>query len=158
MSNKNKGKRLYFEDCNEGDRYLTVKYPVTAEEIIEFANKWDPQPWHIDEQQAKASFFGGLTACSAHIFSIFSIISQQWENGVVQQAFAGLGFDEMRMLKPVYAGDTLQCESVISMVRESKSQPDCGIVTYSTTLFNQNSEAVFSIKASSLMKKNPDRN
>lgn len=157
MSEKPQGGPLYFDDCNVGDSYLTVKHCVTAEDIIEFATKWDPQPWHIDKEQAKASFFGGLTACSAHIFSIYCITSQQWESGVVQQALAGLGFDEMRMLKPVYAGDTLQCNTTIAKVRESKSQPTAGIVTYSSKLINQAGDPVFSIQASSLMKKDPER-
>ena len=150
-------KRFYFDDCVVGAEHLAGSHTVTAQEIIDFASSWDPQPWHVDEAVAEASIFGGLTACSAHIFSILCITSQRWQSGVVQQAVAGLGFDEMRMHKPVYAGDTLHCVSEVGAVRASKSRPDCGIVTYHTQLLNQHGELVFSIKASSMMARDPAR-
>jgi acyl dehydratase len=151
------GKPFYFDDCVVGAEHAAASHTVTAQEIVEFASKWDPQPWHIDEQAASTSHFGGLTACSAHIFSIFCITSQRWQSGVVQQAIAGLGFDEMRMLKPVYAADTLRCVSIVDAARASRSKPDRGIVVYQTQLINQNNEVVFSIKASTLMKRDPAR-
>jgi acyl dehydratase len=151
------GTPFYFDDHVVGDEHAAGSYTVTAQEIIEFARQWDPQPWHIDEAAARASHFGGLTACSAHIFAIFCITSQRWESGVVQQAIAGLGFDEMRMHKPVYAGDTLRCISIIDTARVSRSKPDRGIVTYHTHLVNQAQERVFSIKASTLMARDPAR-
>ena len=143
--------KYYLEDHHEGDCMDCGSYTLSAEEIIEFASKWDPQPWHTDEEAAKASLFGGLTACSAHIFSIYCITSPQWRNGAVPAAMASLGFDEMRMLKPVYAGDTLRCVTVFDSVRQSGSKPDRGIVVYASELLNQHDEAVFSIKCSTLM-------
>jgi acyl dehydratase len=157
MSQDFQGKPLYFDDCVEGEEHAAASHTVTAADIISFAKTWDPQPWHIDEETARASHFGGLTACSAHIFSIFCITSQRWQSGVVQQAIAGLGFDEMRMHKPVYAGDTLRCVSIVDAVRVSQSKPDRGIVTFRTQLINQHDEAVFSIKASTLMARDPAR-
>jgi acyl dehydratase len=151
------GKPFYFDDHIVGDEHAAGSHTVTTQEIIEFAKQWDPQPWHVDEAVAKVSHFGGLTACSAHIFSIFCITSQRWQSGVVQQAVAGLGFDEMRMHKPVYAGDTLRCMSLIGTARVSQSNPDRGIVIYHTKLLNQNNELVFSIKASTLMARDPAR-
>jgi acyl dehydratase len=151
------GKPFYFDDCVVGAEHAAGSHVVSRDEIIDFAKNWDPQPWHIDEDVAKASIFGGLTACSAHIFSIFCITSQRWQSGVVQQAVAGLGFDEMRMHKPVYAGDELRCVSIVHAARPSNTKPDCGIVTYHTKLFNQHGEEVFSIKASSLMATDPAR-
>jgi len=151
------GKPLYFDDCVVGDEHPAASHAVTAAEIIEFAQQWDPQPWHIDEEVARASHFGGLTACSAHIFSIFCITSQRWQSGVVQQAIAGLGFDEMRMVKPVYAGDTLHCVSIVHDVRASRSKPDRGIVVFESQLINQDAEVVFSIKASTMMARDPTR-
>jgi acyl dehydratase len=149
------GKPFYFDDCVIGAEHAAASHEVTAAAIIQFATTWDPQPWHIDEEIARASHFGGLTACSAHIFSIFCITSQRWQSGVVQQAIAGLGFDEMRMHKPVYAGDTLRCVSVVDAARASRSKPDRGIVIYHTQLINQDNEVVFSIKASTMMARNP---
>lgn len=150
-------KKYFLDDHTEGEVIQCGSYDVTKQEVIEFASKWDPQPWHTDEEAAKASFFGGLTACSAHIFSIMCITSPQWQNGAVQQAVASLGFDEMRMLKPVYAGDTLRCVTTVDTVRPSRSKPGQGIVIYATQLLNQRDEAVFSIKCSTLMARAPDR-
>jgi acyl dehydratase len=155
MSQDARDKPFYFDDCVIGAEHAAASHTVSAQEIIEFARTWDPQPWHVDEEVARTSMFGGLTACSAHIFSIFCITSQRWQSGVVQQAIAGLGFDEMRMHRPVYAGDTLHCLSTIHAARVSTSKPDRGIVTYHTQLMNQDDEVVFSIKASTLMARDP---
>jgi acyl dehydratase len=157
MTEDTRGKPFFFDDCVVGEEQLAGTHQVTAEEIVAFARQWDPQPFHVDEEAAKASIFGGLTACSAHIFSIFCITSQRWQSGVVQQAVAGLGFDDMRMHRPVFAGDTLQCKTVIAAARQSNSNPDCGIVTYDTRLENQHGEVVFSIKASSMLARDPAR-
>lgn len=146
---------FYFEDHRVGDAINCGSRTVDAEEVIAFARQWDPQPWHIDEEAAKASVFGGLTACSAHIFSLYCITSQQWENGKNMQAIASLGFDEMRMLAPVFAGDTLRCITTTETARLSKSRRDSGIVVYASQLLNQRNEVVFSIKCSTLMARNP---
>jgi acyl dehydratase len=148
-------KKYFLDDHTEGEVIQCGSYEVTKEEVIAFATKWDPQPWHIDEEAAKASFFGGLTACSAHIFSIFCITSPQWQNGVTMQAMASLGFDEMRMLKPVYAGETVRCVTTVDSVRVSNSKPDRGIVVYASELLNQENEAVFSINCTTLMARDP---
>ncbi len=151
MSSANDSLKLYFDDLVLGEEHPAGTFEVTRQAIVDFASEWDPQPFHVDEAAAKASIFGGLTACSAHIFSIFCITSQSWQSGVVQMAVAGLGFDEMRMHRPVYAGDTLSCFSIVHALRDSGSRPECGIVTYRTELRNQASETVFSILATSMM-------
>jgi len=157
MSQGLQGKPFYFDDCVVGAEHHGASHTVSAREIIEFARMWDPQPWHIDEDSARTSHFGALTACSAHIFSIFCITSQRWQSGAVQQAIAGLGFDEMRMHQPVFAGDVLRCVSIVDAVRASQTKPDRGIVVYHTQLLNQNNEVVFSIKASTMMARDPAR-
>lgn len=151
------GKPFYFDDHVIGDEHAAGSHTLTAKEIVEFATQWDPQPWHVDEAVAQGSHFGGLTACSAHIFSIFCITSQRWQSGVMQQALAGLGFDEMRIHTPAYAEDTLRCMSLIDNARVSRSNPTRGIVIYHTKLLNQNDELVFSIKASTLLARDPAR-
>ena len=95
MIKRRAGDPFYFDDCVVGEAHAADSRTITASEIVEFASLWDPQPWHTDEDVAKASIFGGLTACSAHIFSIFCITSQRWKSGVVQQAIAG--FSARRM-------------------------------------------------------------
>ena len=142
---------MTFTDFHPGQVLNLGPVSLTEAQIIDFARQWDPQPFHVNEEAARASIFGGLTACSAHIFSIFCITSQRWQSGVVQMAVAGLGFDEMRMHRPVYAGDTLSCFSIVHALRDPGSRPEGGIVTYRTELRNQASETVFSILATSMM-------
>ena len=150
-------KKCFLDDHTEGEVIQCGSYDVTSEEVMQFASRWDPQPWHIDEEAAKKSLFGGLTACSAHIFSIYCITSPQWQNGAVQQAMASFGFDEMRMLKTVYAGDRLRCVTTVESARVSSSKPDRGIVVYASELLNLEDETVFSIKCTTLMARDPDR-
>ena len=150
-------KKHFLDDHTEGEVIQCGSYAVTKEAVIDFASQWDPQPWHVDEEAAKASFFGALTACSAHIFSIYCITSPQWQNGAVQQAMASLGFDEMRMLKPVYAGDTVRCVTTVESARASSSKRDRGVVVYASELLNQRDEPVFSIKCTTLMARDPGR-
>lgn len=149
------GQPFFFDDCVVGEEHLAGSYEVTAASIIEFATEWDPQPFHIDEAAARDSIFGGLTACSAHIFSIFCITSQRWQSGAVQQALAGLGFDEMRMQQPVFAGDVLQCKTVVAAARKSNRHPDRGIVSYDTRLENQHGVVVFSVRAATMLARDP---
>ena len=153
----NTPKLLYFEDIVLGEVLQSRWYCVERDAIIDFARAWDPQPFHIDDVAARDSIFGGLTACSAHIFAIFCITSQRWQSGVVQQAVAGLGFDDMRMHQPVFAGDVLRCKTVIAAARLSASNPDSGIVSYDTRLENQHGVVVFSIRATSMLACDPAR-
>lgn len=147
--------RFWFEDHVVGDRFDCASHALTAAAIIRFAQQWDPQPWHTDETAAKASVFGGLTACSAHIFSIYCSTSQQWQNGKQMQALASLGFDELRMQGPVFAGDILRCVSTVDAARVSASKPDRGVIVYASDLVNQRDEVVFSAKCATLMARKP---
>lgn len=146
------GQPFYFEDYFVGQEQRSVPYTVGKEEIIEFALKWDPQPFHIDEEVAAKSFFGGLTCCSAHIFSIFCAISQKWECGAIQQPLASLGFDQMRMLKPLYVNDSVVVVTTAEEVRRSRSNPAAGIVKSRCQMYNQRGEEVFRINAAFLMQ------
>ena len=147
--------KCWFEDHQQGDRVECASHRLSDEEIIEFAKQWDPQPWHTDPEAAKASVFGGLTACSAHIFSVFCVTSQQWQNGKQAQVLASLGFDELRMHQPVFAGDTLTCITTVKSTRVSRSKPDQGVVVYASELFNQAGHAVFSADCAALVARRP---
>lgn len=146
----------YYEDFVQGEQFMTGTHTVDRDKVIAFATEWDPQPFHIDEAAANASIFGGLTACSAHIFAIFCQTSQQWPGGARPQAVASLGFDDTRMLKPVYVGDTLQCRNTVEVTRPSASKPGCGIVGARCELINQHGEVVFSTLSSFLMRCRPE--
>lgn len=144
---------LYFEDIQLNNEHRSGEYVISKDEIIAFAKQWDPQPYHIDEEEAK-KWPLGMTASSVHSYAICTKLA----NALVQEpvaAVAGLGVDEMRMPAPVRPGDRLVCGSYIESKRESKSRPDMGIITSVTRLFNQNGEVVLSYKSSGMIMKRP---
>ena len=133
----------YLEDYQVGQSMRSEPYEVTSAEITEFAKKWDPQPFHTDEELARQSFYGGLTACSAHIFAVYTGLSTRLPQKTA--AIAGLGFDELRVLQPLRAGDAVYLTTECLEVRRSRTKPDRGIVRSRGTLFNRKDEPVFSM-------------
>ena len=114
---------------------------------------WDPQPFHIDKDAAENSFFGGLIACTTHLFGISSKLSfsssEEWA------AVSGLGITDVKNHAAARPGDTLELHATCIKKRDSESKPDLGIVEYYTELVNQNGEIVFSYVSSALHKKRP---
>jgi acyl dehydratase len=136
---------ICFEDVELGvTRSAGGEYEVTRKEIIEFARRWDPQPFHLDEGAAADSIFGGLTACFAHVFAIQSRLVNQQEEKLAM--LAGLGFQEARMTSPVRPGDRLRVEAEHTAKRESRSKPDRGIVESRFTVLNQRDEPVMTMR------------
>ena len=143
---------IYFEDIEVGKkRTKSITYQVKKEEIIEFARHWDPRSFHIDEVAAVSSVFGGLVACSAHIFSILSWFATHGQRRVA--SIAALGFDKLRMHHPVRPGDTLSCSFECLEKRESDSKQDRGIVRTLGTLSNQQNIEVFSAIVTTMVEK-----
>lgn len=145
---------VYYEDIEVGQKrvkYLT--YQVKKEEIIKFARQWDPRSFHIDETAAVSSVFGGLVACSAHIFSILSWFGTHGNRRTA--SMAALGFDALHMHHPVRPNDTLSCCFTYLEKRESRSKQDRGIVRTLASLSNQQNIEVFSAIVTSLVAKRP---
>ena len=117
---------LYFEELEIGTRSAAGPYLVPKDEIIQFAKQYDPVPRHIDEEAAARSIFGGLTASSAHTFSIFILLTTRLQPRL--HVLAGLGWDELRLPYAVRPGDELDLETTVQKMREFKSKPDRGIV------------------------------
>ncbi len=141
---------LFLEDLEVGLRMQAGDYRVSKEEVVSFASIWDPQPFHIDEEAARASVYGGLTACSAHIFAVFSKVSNMLPRRAA--AIGALGFDELRIPQPLRAGDTVRVVSECIEVRRSARKPDRGIVTFHAQLLNQSDTVVFSAKSTVMVK------
>jgi acyl dehydratase len=131
---------LYFEDAEVGTTRKAGPYLVAKEEVIEFAKQYDPVPRHIDEEAAAHSIFGGLTASSAHTFSIFILLTTRLQPRL--HVLAGMGWDELRLPNPVRPGDELVLQTTLVEKRESKSKPDRGIVRNRIRLSNQKGEIV----------------
>lgn len=145
---------MYFEDIEVGKkRNKSVTYKVTKEEIVQFARHWDPRSFHLDEKAAVSSVFGGLVACSAHIFSILSWFATHGERRTA--SMAALGFDELRMRYPVRPDDTLSCMFTYLEKNESRSKQDRGIVRTLATLSNQENIEVFSAVITTMVAKSP---
>jgi acyl dehydratase len=145
----------YFEDLNVG-RKLSLKgsYTFSEEEIIEFATRWDPQPFHIDPKAAAKSIFGGIVACSSHIITA-SISIPVRDDQAATAAVSALGFKEIRISAPVRPGDTLYSLEEVQEARLSKSHPGCGIVVFGNRISNQNEALVVTFETAAIVKCRP---
>jgi acyl dehydratase len=147
---------LYFEDAEVGANLRAGPYLVAKSEIIQFAKQYDPIPRHIDEDAAARSVFGGLTATSAHTFSIFILLTTRLQPRL--RVLAGLGWDELRLPNPVRPDDVLDLEITVQEKRESKSKSDRGIVRNRVVLRNQKRETVLQCIANILVARRPVAN
>ena len=120
---------LYFEEPGIGTRSAAGPYPVSRDEIIQFAKQYDPVPRHIDEEAAARSVFGELTAYSAHTFSIFILLTTRLQPQL--HVLAGLSWDELRLPHPVRPGVSgLDFDSRISRTVVSRSSSSPGRTAY----------------------------
>lgn len=134
-------KELYFEDFHVGQKFNSVaSYTVTAAEIKEFGQKYDPQPFHLDEAAGEASFFHGLAASGWLTAAI--VMRLRVQSLPVTGGMIGAGTEEMRWTEPVRPGDTLRTEIEVVGLRKSRSRPDYGIVTTTTHCYNQQNKVV----------------
>ena len=144
----------YLEDYWVGKTIESVdRYLVTEEEIMEVGRRWDPRPFHTDPEAAAKSFFGGVVACSAHLFAIVSWLAHHMEEPTV--AVSGLGWNNIKMHAPVRPNDEIYSKVKCLEARPSKKQPDCGVVTVQNNLFNQRGELVYTAECSFLVLRRP---
>lgn len=132
---------LYLEDLKPGMRFGAPRWEVTEEELKRFAGEFDPQPFHLDHEAAKASVFGGLAASGWHtaamMMGLFTRSELKLANGLV-----GMSIDGLRWHRPVRPGDALSLEVEILEVRRSTSNPGFGVVKMRWQGSNQNGEPV----------------
>lgn len=131
----------YFEDIDVGDVYEPAdRYEVTEAEIVEFAERYDPQRFHLDEDAAAKSIFGSLAASGWHTAAM---CMRLLVDGVLDEASMGAGgVEELRWPRPVHPGDTLRIELEVLDKRPSESRPEIGHVRSKLTGYNQNDEKV----------------
>ena len=135
---------LYFEDVKVGDTRRFGHYEVTREEIVEYARQFDPQPFHLDEEAAKASPFGGLIASGWHTGAM--LIRMLNDHSIPRAATSGaLGFDDLKWVKPVRPGDILSVETRVLDKTESRSRPEIGVVKVESRVLNQAEELKMSL-------------
>ena len=132
---------IYFEDFAPGQEIAIGARTVTEEEIISFATQFDPQPFHIDPEAAKASIFGGVIASGWHTCSMIMRLVVDSVIGK-SSSMGSPGLDKVRWLLPVRGGDTLRVVYVTREVKGSSSRPDRGVVWSTWQAFNQRDELV----------------
>jgi acyl dehydratase len=144
----------YLEDFAAGQVFNTGRLRVEREQIIDFAQKFDPQPFHLDEAAALKSPFRGLAASGWHTAGMTMRMMVEGEfkpaGGIL-----GVGFEELSWSRPVRPGDELHTKSEILEVRPSKSRPDRGLLRVRTTTFNQNDEPVMIFTGNLLVPRRP---
>jgi acyl dehydratase len=146
----------YWEDYEIGSVTELGTKKMTKDEIIDFAGKFDPQPFHVDEQAAKKSFFGGLIASGWHTCS--AVMRLMVDNYVSPSTSLGSpGVDEVRWLKPVYAGDTISARIIIEDKRPSRSKPDIGSIFNRYEVHNQKGELVMTMKGIGIMRRRTEK-
>ncbi len=133
--------KYYFEDFQPG-QVREIDGPVlTREEIVEFARKYDPQSFHVDEEAAKNSFYGGLIASGWQTVAI--CMRLMCDSYLLESASLGSpGVDEVRWVKPVRPGDRLRLKMTVLEARISRSRPEMGSVRARWDMFNQHNELV----------------
>lgn len=142
---------MTFEDFAPGLEIDLGSYPVHMSEMIEFAKKYDPQPFHTDASAASTSHVGELIASGWFTMSIFMRLQC---DGLLNKSsiIVSPGVDNIRWLKPVFAGDVLSAISRVAGARLSQSKPDRGIVTSDVVIDNQQSQTVATLTTIALFK------
>ena len=146
---------LYFEDMEVGLKRSFGRYEVTLDEVLEFARKYDPQPFHLSDEAAAETHFGRLAASGWHTCAMTMSMLVAHMKDHPQASLGAAGIDELRWLKPVYPGDMLRCETEVLEVRASRSKPDMGSTKSRMTVFNQHDEPVLRFVALGLMGRRP---
>ncbi len=146
---------IYFEDLIVGKKTLFGHYDVTREEVLEFARKYDPQPFHLSDEAAAKTHFGRLAASGWHTTAMTMAVIAR---AVVAEEQAGLGspgIDELRWLKPVYPGDRIAVRGKIVDKTPSRSKPDIGSFRTETIVTNQDGIDVMRFTSIVLMRRRP---
>ena len=145
----------YFEDLEIGAETYFGSYDVTREEVLEFARKYDPQPFHLSDEAAAKTHVGRMSASGWHTCAMtMAVIARK----VVDNEQAGLGspgIDELRWLKPVYPGDTLHVRGKIVDKTPSRSRPEMGSFRTETTVTNQDDAPVMRFTSIVLISRRP---
>jgi acyl dehydratase len=142
---------LHYEDFAVGETRDLGSYHVTADEIISFAREFDPQPFHLDETEGRASVLGALAASGWHSCAM---LMRMMVDGYLGRT-AGMGspgIENLRWLKPVLAGETLAGRMTVMEKRVSKSRPEMGLVTMRWEMLNGAGEAKLDMTGITLVR------
>jgi len=133
-------KKRYFDDLKDGEHLHCQPVVMTREAIIDFGKKFDPQLFHIDENAASESFFGGLVASSLHTLSACTRVVVEAQADVA--ILSGVGMHAAKIFNPVRPGDVLSVNARWTELQRSRSKPDRGFASIRCTVTNQRKEPV----------------
>ena len=144
--------KYYWEDFPVGSVRELGERAVSANEVREFASRYDPQPFHVDEEAAKASIYGGLIASGWHTAAM--VMRLMCDGYLLESASMGSpGIDNLRWLKPVRPGDRLRARMTVLEARASASKPDRGTVKSRREVFSQKDELVMTMEGLGMFKR-----
>ncbi len=145
----------FFEDLVVGSETVFGHYDVTREEVIEFARKYDPQPFHISDEEAAKTHFGRLAASGWHTGAMSMAVIVASMGGEPQAGLGSPGIDELRWLRPVYPGDRLTVSGTTLDKTPSRSNPAIGSIRTQTIVTNQDGVVVMRYISIALVKRRP---
>ena len=145
----------YFDEWQVGDRIEhPIRRTVTETDNLLFSTMThNPQPLHLDAEAAKASEFGQILVNGTFSFAL--MVGLTVGETTLGTLVANLGYDAVVMPKPVFIGDTLRATSEVAALKESKSRPNAGIITFTHELINQRAEVVCRCQRSALLLRKP---
>lgn len=141
----------YFEDLLVGSKASFGRYEVTREEVLEFAAKYDPQPFHLSDEAAAQTHFGRISASGWHTCAMTMAMLVENLKNHKQAGLGSPGQDELRWHKPVYPGDVLRVETELLEKTRSRSRPEMGSFKSIITVLNQNDEKVMTFRSIGLI-------
>ena len=145
----------YFDDMIVGTERVLGHYDVTREEVLEFARKYDPQPFHLSDEAAAQTHFGRLAASGWHTAAmVMAVIVRAMGDGP-NTSLGSPGVDELRWLKPVYPGDRLTVRTKLIDKTPSRSRSDMGSIRSETSVSNQDEAIVMRFTSIALFRRRP---
>jgi acyl dehydratase len=145
----------YFEDFAVGQHTVFGNYDVTREEVLEFAHKYDPQPFHLSDEAAAQTHFGRLAASGWHTGAMTMAVIARYVVADQQAGLGSPGVDELRWLRPVYPGDRLTVAAEVLETTPSRSKRDRGVIRSRTMVTNQDGVAVMTFTSIVMYQRRP---
>jgi acyl dehydratase len=146
---------IYFEDLEIGRTTTFGSVTVTREEVLAFAERYDPQPFHLSDEAAAKTHFGRIAASGWHTCAMTMGVIARYVVSDEQAGLGSPGVDELRWLKPVYPGDTLTVTGTLLEKTPSRSKPDIGSFRTRTVVTNQDGVDVMSFTSIVLIRRRP---
>jgi acyl dehydratase len=146
---------IYFEDLEAGAETYFGSYAVTREEVLEFARKYDPQPFHLSDEEAAKTHFGRIAASGWHTCAMTMAVIARYVVAEQQAGLGSPGIDELRWRRPVFPGDTLHVRGVIADKTPSRSKPGIGSFRSDMVVTNQDDQPVLTFTSIVLIRRQP---